>query len=88
MPTCYMLVGLPGTRKSSWVKYFYEKDNNQIIISSDYFIERFARLCKMTYDEAFPLVMTRGIPERFINKRIKKAIVDKCDVFGTKLTLR
>ena len=90
MPTCYMLIGLPGTGKSTWVGHFYEKEQHPVIISSDYFIERFAHLCGMTYDEAFPLVMARGIPDKFIRKRIKKAIAEGRDVLWdqTNLTVK
>lgn len=90
MPTCYMLIGLPGTGKSTWVGHFYEEEQNPVIISSDYFIERFAHLCGMTYNEAFPLVMARGIPDKFIRKRIKKAISEGLDVLWdqTNLTVK
>ena len=90
MPTCYMLIGLPGTGKSTWVGHFYEKEQNPVVISSDYFIERFAHLCGMTYNEAFPLVMARGIPDKFIRKRIKKAISEGRDVLWdqTNLTVK
>lgn len=90
MPTCYMLIGLPGTYKSTWVGRFYEKEQHPVIISSDYFIERFARLCGMTYNEAFHIVMARGIPDKFIRKRIKKAISEGRDVLWdqTNLTVK
>ena len=90
MPTCYMLIGLPGTGKSTWIRHFYEEEQNQVIISSDYFIERFARLCGMTYNEAFPLAMARGIPDKFIRKRIKRAIAEGRDVLWdqTNLTVK
>ena len=90
MPTCYMLIGLPGTRKSTWVANVQKEGGTQVIISSDYFVERFARLCGMTYDEAFPHVMARGIPDKFIRKRIKKAISEGRDVLWdqTNLTVK
>lgn len=90
MPTCYMLIGLPGTGKSTWVGQFYAEEQKPVIISSDYFIERFARLCGMTYNEAFPIVMDRGIPDKFIRKRIKKAISEGRDVLWdqTNLTVK
>ena len=89
MPTCYMFIGLPGTGKSTCLGHFYE-DEHHVIISSDYFIERFAHLCGMTYNEAFPLVMARGIPDKFIRKRIKKAISGGRDVLWdqTNLTVK
>ena len=90
MPTCYMLIGLPGTGKSTWIGSFDEEEQNPVIISSDYFIERFARLCGMTYNEAFPLVMARGIANKFIRKRLNKAIAGNRDVLWdqTNLTVK
>lgn len=87
MPTCYMFIGLPGTGKSTYLGQFYEEEQNPVIISSDYFIERFARLCGMTYNEAFPIVMARGIANKFIRKRIKKAISEGRDVLWDQTNL-
>ena len=90
MPTCYMFIGLPGTGKSTRLGQFYEEMQKPVIISSDYFIERFAHLCGMTYNEAFPIVMARGIPDKFIRKRLKKAIAEGRDVLWdqTNLTVK
>ena len=90
MPTCYMLIGLPGTGKSTWIGNLYEEEQAPVIISSDYFIERFAHLCGITYNEAFPIVMARGIPDKFICKRLNKAIVENRDVLWdqTNLTVK
>ena len=90
MPTCYMFIGLPGTGKSTFLGQFYKEEQNPVIISSDSFIERFAHLCGMTYNEAFPLVMARGIPDKFIRKRTKKAISEGRDVLWdqTNLTVK
>ena len=87
MPTCYMLIGLPGTGKSTWVGHFHEEEQNQVIISSDYFVERFASLCGMTYNEAFPIAMARGIPNKFIRKRTRKAITENRDVLWDQTNL-
>lgn len=90
MPTCYMLIGLPGTGKSTWVANFYEEEHNPVIISSDYFIERFASLCGMTYNDAFPIAMARDIPNKFMSKRLKKAMSEGRDVLWdqTNLTVK
>ena len=90
MPTCYMLIGMPGTGKSTWVGHFYEKEQHPVIISSDYFIERFAHLCGMTYNEAFSHVARKKIAEKLIRKRLKKAVQEGRDVIWdqTNLTIK
>ena len=90
MPTCYMLIGLPGTGKSTYLANFHDEERNQVIISSDYFVERFASLCGTTYNDAFPIAMARGIPNKFMGKRLRKAIEENRDVIWdqTNLTVK
>ncbi len=49
-----MLVGLPGTGKSTWVKKFERKlGNNYTYLSTDYFIEKKAEALGVTYNDIF-----------------------------------
>lgn len=48
MPNAYVLVGLPGVGKSTWVS------GRAPIASSDKFVELMAKALGMTYNEAFP----------------------------------
>jgi predicted kinase len=50
MKIFYMLVGLPGCGKSTWVKKNAPK---AIVASSDYFVEEYATVMKKTYNEVF-----------------------------------
>lgn len=52
MLTCHMLIGIPGSGKSTW--FLNQKfDDNTILISSDFFIESYAKLYEKTYDQVF-----------------------------------
>lgn len=55
MPELIMLVGLPGTGKSTWVKNqgFYDKPD-WMVLSTDNFIESVASGEGKTYSEVFP----------------------------------
>lgn len=50
-PTLYMLIGLPGSGKSTWIKNC--NINNCVVLSTDDYIERQAQRLGKTYDELF-----------------------------------
>lgn len=57
MPSLYLLVGVPGSGKSTWIKNqfdqgFFNKDTH-VVISTDDYIERYARALGKTYNEVF-----------------------------------
>jgi len=53
-PTIMMLIGPPGSGKSTWIKQFMENDSNDwTVISTDVFIEKYAAEQGITYSEAF-----------------------------------
>ena len=52
MPTLYLLVGIPGSGKSTWVKE-YQFQSDVAHVSSDYFIEEYADLHSTTYSSVF-----------------------------------
>ena len=60
MPTCYQLVGVPGAGKSTWIK-------EQIwvlgltIVSTDAFVEDYARAQGKTYSEVFTDYMPTAV---------------------------
>jgi predicted kinase len=60
MPTCYQLVGVPGAGKSTWIK-------DQIwalgltVVSTDAFVEDYARAQGKTYSEVFADYMPTAV---------------------------
>jgi predicted kinase len=60
MSTCYQLIGVPGAGKSTWIK-------EQIwalgltVVSTDAFVEDYARECGSTYSEVFEEYMPRAV---------------------------
>jgi predicted kinase len=60
MPKCYQLVGVPAAGKSTWIK-------DQIwslgltVVSTDAFVEDYARECGSTYSEVFEDYMPRAV---------------------------
>ena len=60
MPTCYQLVGVPGAGKSTWIK-------DQIwalgltVVSTDTFVEDYARSQGKTYSEVFTDYMPTAV---------------------------
>ena len=60
MSKCYQLVGVPGAGKSTWVaNQNWAKDC--AYISTDHYVEKFARRMGKTYNEVFDLVMPRAV---------------------------
>ena len=60
MPKCYQLVGVPGAGKSTWVaNQKWAKDC--AYISTDQYVEKFARRMGRTYSSVFELVMPRAV---------------------------
>ena len=60
MPKCYQLIGVPGSGKSTWIK-------NQVwalgltIVSTDVFVEDYARKEGKTYNEVFKDYMPEAV---------------------------
>lgn len=60
MPKLYVLVGVPGSGKSTWVSN-QDWASNCAYISTDGYVEKFARRLGKTYSEVFDAVMPRAI---------------------------
>jgi len=52
MPKCYQLVGVPGSGKSTWVKN-QDWAENCVVVSTDEFVEDYAKECGQTYSDVF-----------------------------------
>jgi len=55
-PTLYMLVGVPGSGKSTWVTEAL--DDSVSYISSDYYVEKLAKKMGKTYNDVFADVIS------------------------------
>lgn len=71
-PNCVILIGLPGSGKSTWIKDNTELTKGHTVISSDNIIEDIAKSYGMTYDEAFPDVI--AFASRVVNKQLIQAV--------------
>jgi tRNA uridine 5-carbamoylmethylation protein Kti12 len=78
MPRLYMLIGVPGSGKSTWRNAFL-KSNDAVIISSDDEIDAFAEDQGLTYSDAFKIVDFKKIDAK-INADFSKAVKDKQDI--------
>jgi predicted kinase len=71
------MVGVPGSGKSTWIKnQDWAKDC--VIVSTDDYVERFARRMGKTYSEVFDTVMKRAI--RLMMRRVRWAHERNLDV--------
>ena len=70
MNTLYLLVGIPGSGKSTWVNnHIWTKDC--AYISTDYYVEKFAQKLNKTYTEVFDNVIPRAV--RLMNRSVHRA---------------
>lgn len=70
MPKAYILVGVPGAGKSTWVQT-QTLTKNYKYISTDRIVERYAAHVKKTYTEVFGLFMPRAVEE--MSKQVIRA---------------
>jgi len=60
-PVCYVLVGVPGSGKSTWYNNFKEMLGDAVYVSTDYFVEQHAQACGSTYSEVFDAYMPTAV---------------------------
>lgn len=53
MKICYLMIGLPGSGKSTWIENFLKDNSDFQVISPDFFIEEFAKKNNKKYNEVF-----------------------------------
>lgn len=76
-PKVYVLVGVPGSGKTTWVKN-QEWAKNCAYISTDRIVEKYAATVKRTYSEVFGLFMPRAV--ELMIKQINKAKMNNSDI--------
>lgn len=75
MPKCYQLIGVPGSGKSTWVAH-QEWADKCAYISTDTWVEDYARDMGKTYNEVFKEYMPEAI-DMMINDVVKARDMDK-----------
>ena len=60
MAKCYQLVGVPGAGKSTWIKN-QDWAQDCVVVSTDDFVEDYARECGSTYNEVFDDYMPTAV---------------------------
>ena len=60
MPTAYILVGVPGSGKSTWIKN-QDWSSKCVIASTDDYVEAYARSVNRTYSEVFDEYMPKAV---------------------------
>ena len=70
MTKCYMLVGVPGSGKSTWIAN--QRFEDAIIASSDAYIDTVAAKAGKTYNEMFSRAI--GYAQKFCDAQVQMAI--------------
>lgn len=89
MPQFYMLVGAPGSGKSTWTRNFLSKTSDEyVVISSDDIIVEWGKLLdpNMTYSDAFKKVDYKAV-QKELNDRLAAAIADMKNIIWDQTNL-
>ena len=78
-PTFMMLIGGPGSGKSTWIKKFVSGKKNWVILSTDEVFEEWGKKEGLNYSEAFNKFKFKDVNAEF-NKRLRKAFEEKKNV--------
>lgn len=78
MPTCYMLIGVPGSGKSTWIGKQSFDWGHTVIASTDNYVERVATERGKTYSQVFDEVMPAAV--RHMANVVRDAIAEEYDI--------
>ena len=84
-PTCYVMVGLPASGKSTRVQQMCRMDPDAFVYSTDRFIEDAAACFGVTYDKAFEDNIKTAT--KVMNEMLDSAIADKQNVIWDQTNL-
>ena len=76
MPTCYQLIGVPGSGKSTWYKnqeWLGEDKKDHKYVSTDDHVEGYARDQGKTYSEVFVEYMPTAVKQMMVNVNMAAA---------------
>jgi predicted kinase len=76
-PVIFVLVGLPGSGKSTWMRNIMQ-GGNYVVVSSDDEIEKYARDNNSTYSEVFNSYVKTATT--LMNQKFKAAVESKSDI--------
>jgi predicted kinase len=83
MPTLYMLIGIPGSGKSSWRNVHHLQ--SAVIISTDDLIEQYARTLGKTYSDVFQEYIKQAT--KISNEQLRVAIANNLDIIHDQTNL-
>lgn len=77
MPKCYMMIGVPGSGKSTYIKNVLMLENNLISISTDEYIENIAQKNNSTYSNVYDSAIKDA--NNWFNQRLQELFKDSSD---------
>lgn len=77
MPKCYMMVGIPYSGKSTFIKNYF-KDFDYVLLSTDDYIETVASQDGKSYTDTFTHVYARA--SEFMYKQLQFALSNSLDI--------
>lgn len=78
MPKAYILVGVPGSGKSTWISQAPVDWNNTVVASTDNYVEKEAKRQGKTYTEVFNDVMPDAV--KHMAQTVVDAVRDNQDI--------
>jgi len=78
MPTLYMMIGVPGSGKSTWIAQQNFDWNKTMVLSTDAYIDRRAAASGKTYSEVFQDAIKAATAE--MNGNLKHALSKGMDI--------
>ena len=85
MPVAYILVGLPGVGKSTWIDNQTFDWDRTVVASTDNYVEKIAQSVGKTYSEVFERVMSNAVHE--MASDVKRAVEHGYDIVWDQTSL-
>ena len=85
MPKLYMLIGVPGSGKSTWIKNNVDIFKDAMIASTDNLIELAAKVNNKTYDQVFKEAI--GSAEKAMYEMVMGAVKDDMNIIWDQTNL-